>query len=76
MAKKKNTEKEVTTAQSLLSIVKTCWDIMRKDRSLNGDSDRLPMLIWLMFLKFLDDMGITDEIVKPNYKLLIKELYR
>ena len=29
---------------------------MRKDKGLNGDSDRLPMLTWIMFLKFLDDM--------------------
>jgi hypothetical protein len=27
---------------------------MRK--GLNGDLDRLPMLTWIMFLKFLDDM--------------------
>ncbi len=29
---------------------------MRKDKGLNGDLDRLPMLTWVMFLKFLDDM--------------------
>jgi type I restriction enzyme M protein len=29
---------------------------MRKDKGLNGDIDRLPMLTWIMFLKFLDDM--------------------
>ena len=29
---------------------------MRKDKGLNGDVDRLPMLTWIMFLKFLDDM--------------------
>ena len=29
---------------------------MRKDKGLNGDLDRLPMLTWIMFLKFLDDM--------------------
>ena len=28
---------------------------MRKDKGLNGDLDRLPMLTWVMFLKFLDD---------------------
>jgi type I restriction enzyme M protein len=28
---------------------------MRKDKGLNGDLDRLPMLTWIMFLKFLDD---------------------
>jgi type I restriction enzyme M protein len=44
-----------TTAQSLSSIVKSARDIMRKDKGLNGDADRLPMLTWIMFLKFLDD---------------------
>jgi hypothetical protein len=29
---------------------------MRKDKGLNGDLDRLPMLTWIMFIKFLDDM--------------------
>ena len=46
----------VTTAQQLGSIVKSARDIMRKDKGLNGDLDRLPMLTWIMFLKFLDDM--------------------
>ncbi|MBI3248013.1 MAG: SAM-dependent DNA methyltransferase [Deltaproteobacteria bacterium] len=45
-----------TTAQQLGSIVKSARDIMRKDKGLNGDLDRLPMLTWIMFLKFLDDM--------------------
>src|SRR2546422_3197332 len=44
-----------TTAQQLGSIVKSARDIMRKDKGLNGDLDRLPMLTWIMFLKFLDD---------------------
>ncbi len=46
----------LTTAQRLGSIVKSGRDIMRKDKGLNGDLDRLPMLTWIMFLKFLDDM--------------------
>jgi type I restriction enzyme M protein len=58
MAKKKAKKAETpqTTAQSLGSVVKSCRDIMRKDKGLNGDLDRLPMLTWIMFLKFLDDM--------------------
>ncbi len=58
MAKKKATKAETpqTTAQSLGSVVKSCRDIMRKDKGLNGDLDRLPMLTWIMFLKVLDDM--------------------
>jgi type I restriction enzyme M protein len=55
-ANKKNNGQPLTTAQRLSSIVKSCRDIMRKDKGLNGDLDRLPMLTWIMFLKFLDDM--------------------
>ena len=49
-------EAPLTTAQQLGSIVKSCRDIMRKDKGLSGDLDRLPMLVWVMFLKFIDDM--------------------
>jgi type I restriction enzyme M protein len=51
----------VTTSQRLGSLVKTCRDIMRKDKGLNGDLDRLPMLTWVMFIKFLDDMERIHE---------------
>ncbi len=50
-----------STAQQLGNIVKSCRDIMRKDKGLNGDLDRLPMLTWIMFLKFLDDMEQSRE---------------
>src|SRR5216683_5532710 len=58
MAKTKKSKPDLsqTTAQQLGSIIKSCRDIMRKDKGLNGDLDRLPMLTWIMFLKFLDDM--------------------
>ena len=63
----------MTTAQQLGSLVKSARDIMRKDKGLNGDLDRLPMLTWVMFLKFLDDMeqlreteaGLRGEKFKP-----------
>src|SRR3990170_3706451 len=54
--KKAKADKPLTTAQSLGSLIKSARDIMRKDKGLNGDLDRLPMLTWIMFLKFLDDM--------------------
>src|SRR5207248_10961011 len=50
------TELPKSTAQQLGSIVKSSRDIMRKDKGLSGDLDRLSMLTWIMFLKFLDDM--------------------
>jgi len=47
-----------TTAQALGSLLKSARDIMRKDKGLNGDLDRLPLLTWIMFLKFLDDLEL------------------
>src|SRR6476469_4315496 len=52
---------KATTAQSLGSVLKSARDIMRKDKGLNGDLDRLPLLTWIMFLKFLDDLEIQRE---------------
>jgi type I restriction enzyme M protein len=53
--KTKNTQ-PLTTTQQLGSLIKSARDIMRKDKGLSGDLDRLPMLTWIMFLKFLDDL--------------------
>jgi type I restriction enzyme M protein len=67
MARRKlKTDIPQSTAQQLGSLIKSCRDIMRKDKGLNGDLDRLPMLTWIMFLKFLDDM---EEIRKEEATL-------
>ena len=50
-----------TTAQRLDSIVKSARKIMRKDKGLNGELDRLPMLTWILFMKFLDDLERIHE---------------
>ncbi|OQW90617.1 MAG: SAM-dependent methyltransferase, partial [Thiotrichaceae bacterium IS1] len=73
----KFTPKPQTTAQRLNSIIKSCRDIMRKDRGLSSDVDRLPQLTWLMFLKFLDDLEKTEELVQEDkYQPLIPAPYR
>lgn len=56
MVQKTKSEMPKTTAQQLGSLIKSARDIMRKDKGLSGDLNRLPMLTWIMFLKFLDDM--------------------
>jgi type I restriction enzyme M protein len=61
MARTRKKHAPKTTAQRLDSIVKSARKIMRKDKGLNGDLDRLPMLTWIMFLKFLDDMERLHE---------------
>jgi type I restriction enzyme M protein len=60
-AKPAKAQAPLSTAQQLSSLIKSCRDIMRKDKGLNGDLDRLPMLTWIMFLKFLDDMERVRE---------------
>ena len=54
--KKNGNAAPLTTAQALGSLLKSARDIMRKDKGLNGDLDRLPLLTWIMFLKFMDDL--------------------
>jgi len=53
---------------------------MRKDKGMNGDGDRLPMLTWIMFLKFLDDNENLQEtqaaLKNKKYKAAIAEPYR
>ncbi len=69
-----------TTAQSLGSLLKSARDIMRKDKGLNGDLDRLPLLTWIMFLKFLDDLEIQREqeakLAGKKFKPAIEPPYR
>jgi type I restriction enzyme M protein len=47
--KNTNSAPTPTTAQSLGALLKSARDIMRKDKGLNGDLDRLPLLTWVMF---------------------------
>jgi type I restriction enzyme M protein len=53
---------------------------MRKDKGLNGDLDRLPMLTWIMFLKFLDNMEQVREaeakLAGKRYRQSIEGPYR
>src|SRR5690348_17162653 len=58
---KKTTKTKLTTAQQLSTLIKSARQILRKDKGLNGDADRLPLLTWVMFLKFLDDLEQRHE---------------
>src|ERR1022692_383879 len=69
MTRKTKIEAPRSTAQQLGSIIKSSRDTMRKDKGLSGDLDRLPMLTWIMFLKFLDDM---EDLRAAEAKLAVK----
>ncbi len=82
MARKKTNGGEApkTTAQALGSLLKSARDIMRKDKGLNGDLDRLPLLTWIMFLKFLDDLEQQREqeadLARKKFRPAIEPPYR
>jgi hypothetical protein len=69
-----------TTSQSLGALLKSARDIMRKDKGLNGDLDRLPMLTWIMLLKYPDDLEIQREggakLAGKKFKPAIEPPYR
>ncbi len=48
-------------------IIKTIQNIMRKDKGLNGDAQRIEQLGWMIFLKIFDDKDIEMELLVDNY---------
>jgi len=76
------TNKPVTTAQRLSSMIKPARDIMQKDKGMNGELDRLPQFTWILFLKLLDDVEKVREAeaflqgTVDKYKPLIESPYR
>jgi type I restriction enzyme M protein len=77
---RKTPAQPLTTAQQLGSLIKSARDIMRKDKGLSTDIDRLPMLTWIMFLKFLDDLEHVEqakaEMRGERYRSAIEPPYR
>ena len=80
MPRTKKAKPAQTTAQQLSALIKSVRQILRKDKGLNGDADRLPLLTWVMFLKFLDDLETrkADEAAMDGrkYEPLIEPPYR
>ena len=70
----------LTTREALSALIGSARQILRKDKGLNGDVDRLPLLTWVMFLKFLDDLEIVHEqeaeLDGKSYHPIIEPPYR
>ena len=48
-------------------IIKSIQDIMRKDVGVDGDAQRISQLVWMFFLKIVDDREKELEIMEDNY---------
>src|SRR6476659_957005 len=57
-------------------IIKSIQDIMRKDVGVDGDAQRISQLVWLFFLKILDDREYELELTEDDYQSPIPENLR
>lgn len=49
------------------ALIKSIQDIMRQDQGVDGDAQRLSQLVWMVFLKILDDTEQELELMVDNY---------
>src|SRR5881227_2571268 len=62
--------------EQLNATIKSVRDLLRKDAGLAGDTDRLPQLTWLLFLKNLDDFEYArEEELGEEYEPVIAHPY-
>ena len=55
-------------AHNLSGIIKSVRDIMREDRGINGDAQRIEQLGWMLFLKIFDDKDQEMELLDDAYQ--------
>ena len=48
------------------AIISSIRNIMRQDRGISGDAQRLEQLGWMLFLKIMDDKDQELEVIKDN----------
>src|SRR5258708_37880918 len=71
------TKVPLSSREQLNSSIKSVRDLLRKDSGLSGDTDRLPQLTWLLFLKSFDDFEYAREEEQGDvYEPVIAPPYR
>lgn len=58
------------------AVVNSIRNIMRQDRGISGDAQRLEQLGWMLFLKIMDDKDQELEVIKDNYVSVIPEKFK
>ena len=58
------------------AVVSSIRNIMRQDRGISGDAQRLEQLGWMLFLKIIDDKDQELEILKDNYVSVVPEKFQ
>lgn len=58
------------------AVISSIRNIMRQDRGISGDAQRLEQLGWMLFLKIMDDKDQELEVIKDNYVSVIPEKFK
>ena len=58
------------------AVVNGIRNIMRQDRGISGDAQRLEQLGWMLFLKIMDDKDQELEVIKDNYVSVIPKKFQ
>jgi len=61
---------------NLSGLIKSIRDIMREDRGINGDAQRIEQLGWMLFLKIFDDKDQELELLDDYYKSPVPKKYQ
>ena len=61
---------------NISSIIKNVRNIMRQDRGVSGDAQRLEQLGWMVFLKILDEKDQELELIRDGYRSVIPEEFQ
>lgn len=58
------------------AVVSSIRNIMRQDRGISGDAQRLEQLGWMLFLKIIDDKDQELELMQDDYVSMIPERFQ
>src|SRR6267142_5026875 len=61
---------------NISSIIKNVRNIMRQDRGVSGDAQRLEQLGWLLFLKILNDKDKELALIRDRYRSVIPDKFQ
>jgi len=56
--------------------IKNVRNIMRQDRGVSGDAQRLEQLGWMLFLKILDEKDRELELIRDGYKSVVPKKFQ
>src|SRR5277367_6198249 len=58
------------------ALIKAIQDIMRQDDGVDGDAQRLSQLVWMIFLKILDDTEQELQLMSNDYASAVPAKYQ